>query len=169
MTLPKPTGRVESRDGVPVLVLTREFTAPIEDVWAAVTEPDRLARWIGRWEGDPTAGSVRFQMLFEDGHSGEVMEIRRCDPPRALHLTGHQGDEVWHLDLDLTHADGVTTLTFTQPGISAEQVPDIGPGWEYYLDRLVDAETGGDPAGRDFARDYHPAMAGYYRAQVGSS
>ena len=25
------------------------FRAPIEDVWAAVTEPERLARWIGTW------------------------------------------------------------------------------------------------------------------------
>ena len=42
-----PTGRIEQRDGQHVLVQTREFRAPIEDVWAAVTEPDRLARWIG--------------------------------------------------------------------------------------------------------------------------
>lgn len=169
MTLPKPTGRVETHDGVPMLVLTRDFAAPIEDVWAAITESDRLARWIGRWEGDPTAGRVRFHMLFEEGDSGGDMEIRRCEPPRALHLTGHQGAEPWHLDLDLTHADGVTTLTFTQPGISVEQVPDVGPGWEYYLDRLVDAETGRDPGERDFFRDYHPAMAAHYRAQVASS
>ena len=49
MTVPKPTGRVETRDGERVLVLTRHFTAPIDDVWAAVTESDRLSRWIGRW------------------------------------------------------------------------------------------------------------------------
>ena len=39
----------------------------------------------------------------------------------------------------------------------------VGPGWEYYLDRLVAAETGGDPDAVDFARDYHPAMSGHYR------
>ena len=32
---------------------TRTFRAPIEYVWAAVTEPARLARWIGTWTGDP--------------------------------------------------------------------------------------------------------------------
>jgi uncharacterized protein YndB with AHSA1/START domain len=165
MTLPTPTGRVEPRDGQQVLVLRRQFRAPIEDVWAAVTESDRLARWIGRWEGDPTTGSVVFQMLFEEGHQGEVMEIRRCEPPRALSLTGHQGADLWHLDLELSQVDGVTTLTFTQPGVTADLAPDVGPGWEYYLDRLVDAETGRDPGGRDFDRDYHPAMSAYYRAQ----
>jgi uncharacterized protein YndB with AHSA1/START domain len=166
MTIPQPTGRVETRAGEHVLVLTREFEAPIEDVWAAVTEPDRLARWIGRWHGDPQSGSVLFQMLFEEGDAQQAMEIRRCDPPRALHVTSRPGNEVWLLDVDLTHSGGVTTLTFTHRGIPAEQAGDVGPGWEYYLDRLVDAENGEDPGRRDFARDYHPAMSAHYRAQL---
>jgi hypothetical protein len=72
---------------------------------------------------------------------------------------------VWLLDVVLTHADGVTTLTLSQPGVTAEQAGGVGPGWEYYLDRLVDAQNGVDPAGRDFERDYYPAMADYYRDQ----
>ncbi len=165
MTVPQPTGHVETRDGKPVLVLTRRFTAPIEDVWAAVTESDRLARWIGRWEGDPATGSVQLHMLVEEGHGGEPVEIRRCEPPRVLQVTTWQGDEAWHLDLELAHSGGVTTLTFSQPGLTAEAATDVGPGWEYYFDRLVDAEEGRDPADRDFSRDYHPAMSPHYRAQ----
>ena len=35
-----PNGRIErDGEGRPTLVITREFTAPIEDVWASVTEP----------------------------------------------------------------------------------------------------------------------------------
>lgn len=160
-----PTGRVEQRDGQHVLVLTRQLRAPIEDVWAAVTEPDRLARWIGSWEGDPESGSVQFVMLFEEGHEGETMTIRVCDPPHRLHVTSQAGDEVWLLDVDLTHSDGVTTLTLSQPGVTAEQAAGVGPGWDYYLDRLVDAETGADPALRDFERDYYPATSAHYTAQ----
>jgi uncharacterized protein YndB with AHSA1/START domain len=161
-----PTGRIEQRDGQHVLVQTREFRAPIEDVWAAVTEPERLARWIGTWTGDPEAGSVQFRMLFEgEEHAGETMTIRVCEPPRRLHLTSEVGEEVWLLNLDLTHADGVTTLTFAQPGVTAEQVSSVAPGWDYYLDRLVDTETGADPSQRDFDRDYYPATAAYYTEQ----
>jgi uncharacterized protein YndB with AHSA1/START domain len=160
-----PTGRVLERDGQHVLVQTREFKAPIEDVWAAVTESDRLARWIGSWEGDPRSGSVQFRMLFEEGQGTETMRIRVCDPPHRLHVTSETDDEAWLLDVDLTHADGVTTLTLSQPGVTAEQAAGVGPGWEYYLDRLVDAETGADPAQRDFERDYYPAMSAYYTEQ----
>ncbi len=163
-----PPGTIEQRDGQHVLVQTREFKAPIEDVWAAVTEPDRLARWIGSWAGDPASGTVDFRMLFEgDDPAAETMEIRVCEPPRRLHLTSRSGDEVWLLELDLTHADGVTTLIFSQPGVTREQASSVGPGWDYYLDRLVDAETGADPAQRDFERDYYPARSDHYTAQFG--
>jgi uncharacterized protein YndB with AHSA1/START domain len=163
-----PTGTIEQRDGRHVLIQTRTFSAPIEDVWAAVTEPERLARWIGTWTGDPESGHVSFRMLFEgDAHEGEAMEIRACEPPHRLHLTSRVGEEVWLLELDLTHAEGVTTLTFSQPGVTKEQVGGVGPGWDYYLDRLVDVETGADPAQRDFERDYYPATAEHYISQFG--
>lgn len=159
-------GTIELKDGQHVLVQTRTFHAPIEDVWAAVTEPDRLARWIGSWTGDPTSGSVDFRMLFEgEDHAAEAMEIRVCEPPYRLHLTSRVAEEVWLLELDLTHDAGVTTLTFSQPGVTAEQVGSVGPGWDYYLDRLVDVETGADPSVRDFD-DYYPSTAEHYSSQI---
>jgi uncharacterized protein YndB with AHSA1/START domain len=158
----EPTGRV-ARDGDDlVLTLTREFRAPIEDVWASVTEPDRLARWIGTWVGDPLSGRVGFTMTAEGATEPEDMEIRACDPPRVLKLTSHVGEARWHLDLELTERDGVTTLTFTQPGIDPVEAESVGPGWEYYLDRLVAAESEGDVTAIDFDRDYYPAMRGHY-------
>lgn len=163
----KPSGRVETRKGEHVLVLTRQFRAPVEDVWAAVTEPDRLARWVGSWDGDPSSGNVRFRMLFEGDAPAETMTIRVCEPPNRLHLTSSVGDEKWLLDLDLTHIDGITTLTLRQPGVTVEQAAAVGPGWDYYLDRLMDVETGADPARRDFERDYYPVTSAHYTAQFG--
>ena len=49
---PVPTGRREDRDGTTYVVFERTFRAPIADVWAAVTESDRLGRWIGIWGED---------------------------------------------------------------------------------------------------------------------
>ena len=87
-----PTGTIELRDGKHVLVQTREFRAPIEDVWAAVTESDRLARWIGSWEGDPESGSVQFRMLFEGrprGRDHDDPGLRAAAPP-ARDLPGRR-------------------------------------------------------------------------------
>ncbi len=161
-----PTGRLERIDGRLTLFVTRTFQAPIEDVWAAITEPERVARWLGAWTGDPSTGTVQFAMTFEGQEPpGDAMEIRECDPPRRLAVTSQVGEQRWYLDVDLSEADGVTTLAFSQPDVDPEDSLSVGPGWEFYLDRLVAAETDGDLATIDFERDYYPAMADHYREQ----
>ena len=146
--------------------MTRQFRAPVEDVWAAVTESDRLARWIGTWAGDPTSGSVQFQMRFEgDDVPSEEFVIDECEAPVRLAITTEapyeDGQVTWHLELDLAEADGITTLTFAQSVPDPAMAQSVGPGWDYYLDRMVAAESGGDPASVDFD-DYYPALSGHY-------
>jgi uncharacterized protein YndB with AHSA1/START domain len=169
MTTTTATGRKELRDGRPYLVMTRQFRAPVEDVWAAVTESDRLARWIGTWSGDPADGKVQFQMRYEgDDVPSEEFVIDECLPPHRLAITTEAPYEeepvTWHLELDLAESDGVTTLTFAQSVPDPSMAESVGPGWDYYLDRLVTAESGGDAAGVDWDA-YYPALAEHYRAE----
>jgi hypothetical protein len=42
----------------------------------------------------------------------------------------------------------------------------VGPGWEYYLDRMVAAETGADP-GALVWDDYYPGLRHHYRVAFG--
>lgn len=155
-------GRFVRRNGEAVVVLTRTFHAPIADVWAAVTESDRLSRWIGTWSGDPSSGSVQFQMNSEgDDVLPSTFRIEACEPPH--HLNGTLGD-AWDLQLHLTEKDGITTLEFAQVVTDPAQLESVGPGWEYYLDRLAAAEKGGDVSAIDFDRDYYPALSSYYSA-----
>jgi uncharacterized protein YndB with AHSA1/START domain len=175
MTTREATGRVEARDTTTYLVLERTFHAPLDTVWAAVTEPERLARWIGTWTGDPAAGEVTFRMLYEgDDMPPESMRIDACDPPRHLAVTsempydadtGAGSGETWQMVLDLAEADGVTTLTFTQSLPVPGMAENVGPGWEYYLDRLVVAEDGRDAASVVWD-DYYPALSEPYKALV---
>jgi uncharacterized protein YndB with AHSA1/START domain len=160
-----PTGRRERHADRDHLVLERTFAAPMEDVWAAVTEPARMQRWIGTWTGDPASGQVTFLMTAEgDDVEPETVTIEECDPPRLLRTRSWtSGDQVWVIELRLSQSHGTTTLTFTQGIDDPATASDVGPGWEYYLDRLVAAETGGDVGAVDFERDYHPAMQEHYR------
>ncbi len=95
------------------------------------------------------------------------VEIRECDPPRVLRVTSALSEgEQWHLDVMLEEHGGGTTLTFEQPDIDPAQAESVGPGWEYYLDRLAAALEGGDIAAVDFERDYYPAMSDHYRVEA---
>ncbi|MFW0792361.1 SRPBCC family protein [Gordonia sp. CPCC 205515] len=162
---PEPTGRHRvGRDGDEI-VLTRTFRAGIDDVWAAITESDRLARWIGVYSGDPSTGSVDFTMTFEgdENLTSTRYDIVRCDPPRLLQVRTVDAYGQWDLTAELVETDGVTTLTFSQVVHDPAIVESVGPGWEYYLDRLGASLTRDDPAAIDFD-DYYPAQRDHYLA-----
>ncbi len=145
---PKATGRVQEREGTAYLVFERTFRAPIADVWAAVTESDRLVRWIGHWNGDPTSGAVSFYMTAEAAthpprRSTSTSATRRGDVVmRSARPDDHSLE--WRWEIDLAEADGVTTLTFAQEVGDDLLAESVGPGWDYYLDRMVAAENGED-------------------------
>ncbi len=167
--IPTATGRREDRDGTSYVVFERTFTAPIADVWAAVTEPERLERWIGTWSGDPASGRVEFRMTAEhEDAPEETIVIDECREPSRLVMRSARPDDhaqLWTWQLDLSEADGLTTLTFAQEVINVPLAESVGPGWDYYLDRMVAAETGGDIASIDFD-DYYPAFAAHYRTEL---
>ena len=156
------TGRVVPIAGERALVIERTFKAPIEDVWASITESDRLARWIGRWEGEAGPGrTVSFLMTAEESAQPEDVHIVECVPPRLLRTVLNQSAGWWHVDVTLSEAEGVTTLRFSQA--IGEEVSDVGPGWEYYLDRLAAAREDAPMPEWD---DYYPAQSEHYANEL---
>ncbi len=162
---PTPTGRLEPRtDGGPGgdVVFERSFRAPAAEIWAAVTRPDRLERWIGTWQGQPRTGRVTFTMTAEDGAEPEEVRIERCEEPSLLTVMFSVADASWRVSLRLAESDGTTTLGLVHHLGPGDDLPSYGPGWEYYLDRLVAVETSKvDPDSVSFD-DYYPAQAAYY-------
>tara|TARA_R110002020_G_scaffold126824_2_gene284752 strand:+ start:2098 stop:2601 length:504 start_codon:yes stop_codon:yes gene_type:complete len=161
MTTPNPTGTIAPGHHGPELHPTRRIRHDIDEVWAALTESDRLEQWIGRFEGDPRDGSVTFFMTAEGAEApGERATIVECTPPEHYAVETEVGDEIWHLAVTLDHDAGVTTLQFAQRADDSD-LASVGPGWEYYLDRLITSLGGGDVAGVDWEH-YFPAMSAYY-------
>ena len=83
------------------------------------------------------------------------------------------GPEVTELERQLAAFCGarhcVSCANGTDALLLALMAESVGPGWEFYLDRLVAAETGGDVAAIDFERDYYPAMVEHYRAELAAN
>jgi len=161
-------GRVETTPDGARVVFRRTYPDPIEDVWSAVTEPERLQRWIGTWTGTPAVGgTVDFRMTAEgEDVPVEQVTILACDPPRSLAIEWTIPDQpLWRVELRLAEADqatGGTELTFVHHMAgSPAGFADIGPGWQYYLDRLGAALTG---AGMPQFDGYLEQLADHYRA-----
>lgn len=164
------TGLREVRDNQPYLVFERRFQAPIADVWAAITESERLGRWFGTWTGDPGSGRIRVRLTAEEGNPEDDYAIEVCDPPRRLrlHNVNDEPAQVWTLDLGLTESAGVTLLRFAQLVEPHVNVADVGPGWQYYLDRLDVAAAGGDASSITWGAHYTELGEQYARAFGGS-
>ncbi len=157
---PTPMGRLvrtpEGRD----LVIVRTFRAPIEDVWASITESERTARWWGAWTGEPGPGrTIRYTMAFEADGPASDMLIEACEPPRHLAVRAINDYGDWRLEAHLSESDGVTEMRFTHHLDDKTNIGDVGPGWEYYLDNLVASRTGATMP--DF-NDYYPSQKQYY-------
>ena len=63
------------------LLLRRTFDAPIDDVWDALTNPERIGRWFLPVTGDYRVGG-RYQ--FEGNAGGQIVS---CARPHLLHVT----------------------------------------------------------------------------------
>jgi uncharacterized protein YndB with AHSA1/START domain len=87
-----------------VAVFTRTYDAPIEDVWDACTNPDRLRRWYV-----PVTGELRVGGNFQQVNMGSGT-VLVCEKPRLLKLSLGGGADEIELRLSPGPADGATTL-----------------------------------------------------------
>ena len=70
------------------ITLRHVYRTSVADLWSAVTEPDRLARWLGRVTGDlHEQGS--YTLVFEEDDDSQRASgvVLRCDAPRELVVT----------------------------------------------------------------------------------
>src|SRR5215510_8763774 len=79
-----------------VLVATRTYDTTQQDLWDAVTNPERIPRWFLPIEGDLRLRG-RYQLK---GNAGG--DIVACDPPRHLSLTWETQGQVSWVNVDLS-------------------------------------------------------------------
>lgn len=100
-------GRVAAGVGRAVR-LRRDYDAPIEDVWDALTNPERIGRWFLPLSGEYRVGG-RYQ--FEGNAGGEIVA---CERPHRLKVTWVYGEvtsdaDVSEVEVRLSAADGGAT------------------------------------------------------------
>lgn len=139
-----PDGRIERRGEAFILRFERHLAHPIEQVWAAITEPEQLLAWLGEAEIEPVSGGhiqVRWLNSDRQGNSAIMQAtITQFEPP---HLLEYAGDIHGVLRFELREEGTGCCLTFssTLPAPNAYLSESLA-GWHSHLDFLEEALEG---------------------------
>jgi uncharacterized protein YndB with AHSA1/START domain len=128
------------------VLMRRGYDAPVGDVWDAVTQPDRIKRWLMPISGDLRVGGS-FQL--EGNAGGEVLS---CEPPRLLRVTFGGPTSIVEVRLHArSEDDTLLELEHTVPIEMAQSGAGalyVGPGWDgalLGLGMFLGGEAIGDP------------------------
>lgn len=177
------TGHLD-RDGHD-LVLVRNIPAPRPQLWALLADPDLLATWFGTYTGDPSTGHVQVTMTAEPGEAAAAeYTIHACEPSELLTVSSSMGESTWKLSVELADIDADadadadagpasraaaappvgTHVALRHHDVPADMIQHIGPGWEWYLDRLVGVVTGGEVPDMDVWDSRYMTLSDDYAA-----
>jgi uncharacterized protein YndB with AHSA1/START domain len=145
----------------------REYDASVGEVWAAVTEPERLRGWlaVGGAVLEPRIGGrfeLRMTRAEEPTAWGTVLTF---DPPVLLEVEWrYEGEDESVVRIELEPRGERTLLVLEHRLLQAAQAAGYGAGWHAYLDALDDLLSGGsgswDERFRSRLEDYRREAAG---------
>lgn len=114
---------------------TRRYAAPPADVWAAVTEPESVARWLGRVRAGRIATGAEAE-LEVDGKP-VCVGVRVLEPERRLALDWHPPDEEPSVvRFELTADGDGTMLVLEHDRLDDRTCMRYGGVWTRAVDRL---------------------------------
>src|ERR1700747_623988 len=103
-------GTLRTGDGKGVVRMEDRFGTDIDDLWSALTDPRRLARWLGDFEGDLRLGGEFRARFFASGWGG-TRRVEAGAHPRRLLVPTKGLDEPFELVIEATlTADGDQTI-----------------------------------------------------------
>ena len=114
------------------------FDTDIDDLWSAFTDPGRLARWLGEFEGDLRLGGEFRARFFASGWEG-TGRVDVCEPPRhLLVMTKHvrQADEQV-IEATLTAEGDHAILILEERGMPVNLLSAYGAGIQVHIEDLA--------------------------------
>ncbi|MEV0799238.1 SRPBCC domain-containing protein [Kribbella sp. NPDC050281] len=140
-------GRLRSAGGTGVVRIEDRYDTDIDDLWSALTDPRRLARWYGDVDGDLRRGG-QFTLYLEAAGLYAVGQVEVCEPPRRLQVVTRETDESWQqgdgvppfdqtVEATLTADGGQTVLVIETDGMPLDKIAFYGAGWQIHAENLA--------------------------------
>jgi uncharacterized protein YndB with AHSA1/START domain len=156
-------GTLGSAEGKGIVRMEDRFDTDIDEVWSALTDPSRLARWYGEIEGDLRLGGEYRANLLASGWEG-TGRIEACEPPTRLLVRIKDADQPdeQYIEATLT-ADGDQTLVaWEERGMPLDMLSAYAAGVQLHIEDLADYLAGRERRDDGKARwdKLHPAYQG---------
>ncbi len=146
-------GSLRSAGGAGVVRLEGRYDTDIDDLWEALTDPARLARWYGEVEGDLRPGG-QFRTYIASADIEAVGRVDACEPPRRLLVTSRETEESYRrgqgvppydavIDVTLTEDGDQTLLALEVRGMPLDRIAAFGAGWQIHAENLASYLAGG--------------------------
>jgi uncharacterized protein YndB with AHSA1/START domain len=131
-------GTLRTADGKGVVRIEDRFDTGIDDLWSALTDPGRLARWLGEFDGDLRLDGEFKARFFASGWEG-AGKVDVCNPPRHLVVsTTDAGQTDEHIiEATLASDDDGTILILEERGMPVNLLAAYGAGIQVHIEDLA--------------------------------
>lgn len=147
-------GSLRSVDGLGVVRIEERFGTGLDELWSALTDTQRLARWYGDIEGELRAGGEFRASLHASGWEG-TGRVEECEPMQRFLVVSRADDEPNEdaTEVTLTDDGGETVLVLEQRGLPLDLLWAYGAGLQIHVEDLAAHLAGGErvDAGTRFA------------------
>src|SRR6186997_107891 len=134
-------GTLRTGDGKGVVRMEDRFDTDIDDMWSALTDPGRLARWLGEVEGDLRLGGEFRAHFFASGWEG-TGRVEACEPPQRLLVLTKDADEPeapddHAIEATLTSDGDQTILVWEERDLPVDLLAAYGAGAQVHVEDLA--------------------------------
>lgn len=140
-------GSLRAAGSVGIVRIEDRYDTAIDDLWSALTDPVRLARWYGQVEGDLRPGGT-FRLTIEAAGWDGTGRVDACERPRRLLVVTRESDESWRkgrgvppfdetIEATLTADGDQTILVIEIKGMSLNVLAAYGAGWQIHAEDLA--------------------------------
>jgi uncharacterized protein YndB with AHSA1/START domain len=133
---PRIAGTLQSVHGKGVVRMEGRYDTDIDDLWSALTDPQRLSRWIAEVEGALHLGG-EFRATFTSGWEGHG-RVDVCEPPRRLLVTMDPGrEDQTVIEVELVADGDQTSLVLEERQLPLAELAAHGAGWQAHVEDLA--------------------------------
>jgi uncharacterized protein YndB with AHSA1/START domain len=134
-------GSLRSAGDKGIVRIEDRLDAQVGDVWSALTDPGRLASWLGEVEGDLHLGGEFRAHFFASGWEG-TGRVEVCEPPHRLLVVTRDADapdepHSHAIEVTLTADGDQTIVVWEERGMPVNLLPAYGAGVQVHVEDLA--------------------------------